>query len=187
MSRRRTPSVRRTSSARRASPVRRDTVPVPSPAAPSKPRRWVPWFLTAAAYVGFVMSLYLTFVHYRGYVSPCYVVHGCETVQTSRYSVVLGVPVALLGTIFFGVMFYLGIGVLTRYRVTLVRAFKVLAFVGALAMIPLLLLQAIVLRAFCSYCVATEVVMLSIWIVSFLLASPAQRRDAQAAAAPAGR
>lgn len=181
MSRRRASSVRRTS----AAPPK--PTPAPSQPSPSKPRRWVPWFLTAAAYVGFVISLYLTFVHYRGYVSPCYVVHGCETVQTSRYSVVLGVPVALLGTIFFGVMFYLAIGVLTRYRVTLVRAFKVLAFVGALAMIPLFLLQAIVLRAFCSYCVATEVVMLSIWIVSFLLTSPAQRRDAQAATAPAGR
>ena len=50
--------------------------------------------------------------------------------------------------------------------------YKVLAFVGALAMIPLFLLQAIVLKAFCSYCVATEVIMLSIWIVSFLLTTP---------------
>jgi len=185
MTRRRAKPARRASSAGRASSVRREEAPAPTPSAPSTPRRWVPWFLTAAAYLGFVISLYLTLVHYRGYVSPCYVVHGCETVQTSRYSVVLGVPVALLGTIFFGVMFYLGIGVLTRSRVTLVRAFKVLAFVGALAMIPLFLLQAIVLRAFCSYCVATEVVMLSIWIVSFLLASPVQSGETADAASVA--
>ena len=79
-----------------------------------KQRRWVPWFLAGASYAGFVISLYLTFVHYRGYVSPCFVVHGCEQVQTSRFSVVLGIPVALLGTIFFALMFYLAIGVLTR-------------------------------------------------------------------------
>jgi len=135
-------------------------------------RRWVPWLLAGAAYAGFVISLYLTFVHYRGYVSPCYVVHGCEEVQTSKYSVILGVPLALLGTLFFALMFYLGIALLTGPRVQVVRAYKVLAFAGALAIIPLFLLQAIVLDAFCTYCVATEVVMLLLWVVSFLLASP---------------
>jgi len=144
----------------------------------------VPWFLAAAAYVGFVISLYLTFVHYRGYVSPCYVVHGCEQVQTSKYSVVLGIPVALLGTIFFGLMVYLGIGLLTGSRAALVRAHKVLAFLGALAVIPLFLLQAIVLRAFCTYCVATEIVMLSMWAVSFLLTAPVRDRGPVEAGAP---
>ena len=128
--------------------------------------------------------MYLTLVHYRGYVSPCFVVHGCEQVQTSRYSVVLGIPVALLGTIFFALMFYLAIGVLTRSAsVTLVRVYKVLAFVGALAMIPLFLLQAIVLKAFCTYCVATEIIMLSIWIASFLLAPPGESVEASEVAA----
>ena len=136
------------------------------------PRRWVPWLLAGAAYAGFVISLYLTFAHYRGYVSPCYVVHGCEEVQTSKYSVILGVPLALLGTIFFALMFYLSIGLLTGPRLLVVRAYKVLAFLGALAIIPLFLLQAVVLDAFCTYCVATEVVMLLLWVVSFLLASP---------------
>jgi uncharacterized membrane protein len=136
------------------------------------PRGWVPWVLAGAAYAGFVISLYLTFVHYRGYVSPCYVVHGCEAVQTSKYAVVLGVPLALLGTIFFALMFYLGIGLLTGSRVLVMRAYKVLAFAGALAIIPLFLLQAIVLKAFCTYCVATEAIMLLLWVLSFLLAAP---------------
>lgn len=48
----------------------------------------------------------------------------------------------------------------------LVRAYKVLAFADALAIIPLFLLQAIVLRAFCTYCLATETIMLSMWVVS---------------------
>ena len=136
-------------------------------------RRWVPWLLTALAFAGFVISLYLTFVHYRGYVSPCYVVHGCETVQTSRYSVVLGVPLALLGTVFFGLMFYLGIALLTVRRSTVVTVFRLLAFVGAIAIIPLFLLQAIVLKAFCTYCVATEAVMLALWLLAFLLPAAA--------------
>ena len=142
----------------------------PERAAP-RPRRWLPWTLAALAYAGFVLSAYLTIVHYRGYVSPCYVVQGCETVQTSTYSVILGVPVALAGAVYFGLLFYLSVGLLRGSAQWLVSAFKVLAFLGALAIIPLFLLQAIVLKAFCSYCVATEVLMLAIWILSFLLAA----------------
>jgi len=63
----------------------------------TRSRRWVPWTIAAMSYAGFVVAAYLTIVHYRGYVSPCYVVHGCEEVQTSKYSVILGVPVALAG------------------------------------------------------------------------------------------
>jgi uncharacterized membrane protein len=137
-----------------------------------KRRRWVPWFLVTAAYAGFVISLYLTFVHYRGYVSPCYVVKGCETVQTSRFSEILGVPVALLGVVYFAAIFYLGIALLSNRAVALIRAYKVVAYLGALAVIPLFLLQAIALKAFCSYCVATEALMLSLWIVSFWLSAP---------------
>ncbi len=151
----------------------------------SREHRWVPWTLAALAYAGFVVSTYLTIVHYRGYVSPCYVVQGCETVQTSKYSVVLGVPVALVGAVFFGLVFYLAVGLLRSRRLQLVRAFKVLAFLGALAIIPLFLLQAIVLKAFCSYCLATEVIMLAIWILSFLLAAPERSGEPAEAGAAA--
>jgi uncharacterized membrane protein len=138
----------------------------------------VPWTLVGAAYAGFVLSLYLTLTHYRGYVSPCYVMSGCEEVQTSEYSVILGAPLALLGALFFGLMFYLGIALLTGSRLRVVQAYKVLAFAGALAMIPLFLLQAIVLDAFCTYCVATEALMLMLWVLSFLLRTPGRSRPA---------
>jgi uncharacterized membrane protein len=155
--------------------------------APGHARRWVPWTLAALAYVGFVVSAYLTIVHYRGYVSPCYVVSGCETVQTSKYSVILGVPVALTGAIYFGLLFYLAVGLLRSRSVWVVRAFKVLAFLGALAIIPLFLLQAIVLKAFCSYCLATEVLMLALWILSFLLqTAPDQSGEPLEAGASSG-
>ena len=148
-----------------------------------RPRRWLPWTLAALAYAGFVVSAYLTIVHFRGYVSPCYVVQGCETVQTSKYSVVLGVPVALAGAVYFGLLFYFTVGLLRSSALWLVRAFKVLSFLGALAVIPLFLLQAIVLKAFCSYCLATEVLMLAIWVLGFLLAAPGERPGAERRAA----
>jgi uncharacterized membrane protein len=144
-------------------------------------RRWVPWTLAVLSYAGLVVSAYLTIVHYRGYVSPCYVVQGCETVLTSRYSVVLGVPVALAGAVFFGLLFYLAVGLLRGSADRLTPAFKVLALLGALAVIPLVLLQAVVLRAYCSHCLLTEALMVSIWVVSFLLARPGRSGDPRGA------
>jgi uncharacterized membrane protein len=148
-------------------------------------RRWVPWTLAVLSYAGLVVSAYLTIVHYRGYVSPCYIVRGCEAVLTSRYSVVLGVPVALAGAVFFGLLFYLAVGLLRGSAGWLMRTFKALALIGALAMIPLFLLQAIVLKAFCSYCLLTETLVVSIWVVSFLLARPGRSDDAVEAGASA--
>ncbi len=147
--------------------------------------RLLPLLLTAGSLAGFVISLYLTLVHYRGYVSPCYVVQGCETVQTSRFSTIGGVPVALFGTVFFTTMFYLAVGLLTRPGTRLTRVFKGLSFAGALSAIPLFLLQAIALRAYCSYCVATEVLLVLLWVGGLMLKTPASRADAAEKIAPA--
>ena len=42
---------------------------------------------------------YLTYVHYAGLRPICGISHGCETVQTSSYASLVGIPVALLGLI----------------------------------------------------------------------------------------
>jgi uncharacterized membrane protein len=105
-------------------------------------------------------------------VSPCFVVQGCEAVQTSKYSVILGVPVALAGAVYFGLLVYVAVGLLRGAGVWLVRAAKALASLGALAVIPLVLVQAVVLRAFCSYCLLAEALMLAVWIVSFFQETP---------------
>ncbi|MGO9794272.1 MAG: vitamin K epoxide reductase family protein [Solirubrobacteraceae bacterium] len=54
--------------------------------------------------VGVGIAGYLTVVHYAGLHPVCEISHGCETVQTSRYASLLGIPVALLGLISYLVM-----------------------------------------------------------------------------------
>ena len=51
----------------------------------------------ALAIVGLGIAGYLTYVHYAGVESVCAIAHGCEKVQTSQWSKLLGVPVALIG------------------------------------------------------------------------------------------
>jgi uncharacterized membrane protein len=127
--------------------------------------------LIALSMGGFLISLYLTLAHFRNIVPPCYVTSGCESVITSRFSVIAGVPLALIGTVFFVITFYMGIALLVGFRPRLARAYEVLVYAGLLAAICLFLLQAVVLRAFCSYCIATEIIILLMWAGSFALTS----------------
>jgi uncharacterized membrane protein len=128
---------------------------------------WVRGALVVLALLGFLSALYLTLVHYRGGIPRCFVVKGCDIVQTSKYSAILGVPIALFGAVYFTIMFYLGIGLMARPTRKLVLSYKLLSYAGALAAIPLFLLQAAVLRAFCTYCLVTEVVLFLMWVGSF--------------------
>jgi uncharacterized membrane protein len=130
--------------------------------------------LVVLALAGFLISFYLALSHYRHLIPPCYVTSGCESVVTSRFSTILGVPLSLIGAVFFAVMFYLGIGLIAAPRRVVVRAYELLAFAGILAAVALFLLQAVVLRAYCTYCLATEVIALLIWVGSLAVASPAK-------------
>jgi uncharacterized membrane protein len=53
----------------------------------------------AVALAGLGIATYLTVVHYAGGEPVCAVAHGCAIVQTSDYSELAGVPVALLGVL----------------------------------------------------------------------------------------
>ena len=54
---------------------------------------------TGLGVAGVGIAGYLTYVHYAGLHPICGISHGCETVQTSVYSNLFGIPVALLGLI----------------------------------------------------------------------------------------
>jgi uncharacterized membrane protein len=56
------------------------------------------------AVLGLGIAGYLTYVHYSGATPVCEISHGCEKVQTSEWSKLAGVPVALLGLLFFVAM-----------------------------------------------------------------------------------
>ena len=135
-------------------------------------QRVVPAALVLLALAGFLISFYLTLTHYRHLIPPCYVTSGCESVVTSRYATILGIPLSLIGTVFFAVMFYLGVALVTGRRGLAVRAYDLLAFAGILAAAVLFLLQAVVLKAYCTYCLGTEVIALLIWAGSLVVASP---------------
>ncbi len=103
-------------------------------------------------FLGFLDATYLTVEHFQGTIPPCSVVQGCERVLTSPYATAAGIPVALLGA-----LYYLGIvvGALFYFDTAREKILEHLAWftsAGLLASLWFLFLQAFILHSFCQYC-----------------------------------
>jgi uncharacterized membrane protein len=109
-------------------------------------------FLLVVALIGFADAAYLTVEHYRGVIPPCTVVSGCESVLTSSYSEVFGVPVALGGTVYYLIVL-VGLFAYIDSRNTRILKWTFLFTVfGLLATLWFTYLQAFILETFCQYC-----------------------------------
>lgn len=113
---------------------------------------------------GFFDSAYLTIVHYKHIIPPCTIAKGCETVLTSQFSTIFGIPVALIGSLYFLFLIFL---ILNNQSFNLFRYFKLFAFLGVLASLYFFYTQAFILHAFCQYCLLSEAIILAIFILSF--------------------
>jgi uncharacterized membrane protein len=127
--------------------------------------------MTAAALslIGFFVALYLS-LWKLGLMGPLVCsTGGCETVQLSQYSVLLGIPVAMYGLAGFALLFLVSIaGLQGRWMerkgpsVLLV----VLSSIGVVFAAYLTYLEAAVIHAWCQWCIVCAVTIATIFIVS---------------------
>ena len=121
--------------------------------------------LALIAVAGLLISAYLTWTHLTGAAPACVGGSGgCETVQTSRYSEILGVPVAALGLFAYGTM--LVCAFFRGERAAILGVF--VALVGALLSAYLTYLELFVLRAICQWCVASAVLVAAYLVLGAL-------------------
>ena len=95
----------------------------------------------------------------------------CETVNLSRWSIFLGAPVAAWGVGFYVVMFGLSVASLQDRYANSIGMSKALALVsgGGLAFSAwLTYLELFVIHAICQWCVASALIVTTIFIVSIL-------------------
>ena len=128
----------------------------------------LPLAAALVALVGVGDSVYLTVSHLNAVPVPCSIVSGCETVLTSPYAEIAGVPLAAIGGVAYFVAFSLA--VLAAYGNRAAWMLFGIQVIGmALFTTWLLYLQAFVIQAFCQFCLLSAVTtftMLIIFIVS---------------------
>jgi uncharacterized membrane protein len=129
-----------------------------SKAAPRGGQRALRVGLGALAVVGLLISAYLTWVHYAGVAPVCVGGSGgCETVQTSSYATIFGVPVAVIGLVG-----YTGLLLSASLRGELgVYLGFLVALVGTLFSAYLTYLELFVIHAVCEWCVASAALMVA--------------------------
>lgn len=117
------------------------------------------------AVVGLALSAYLSYVHYNLDALVCGT-GGCELVQTSKYSEMFGIPIALFGVAMF--VFVIA-GIILRERrpetADLVStAILAILLTALLYWIYLTYLEINVIHAICQWCVASSMVTLMLFI-----------------------
>jgi uncharacterized membrane protein len=117
------------------------------------------------AVIGLGVASYLTYVHYSGIKPACSLGGSCEKVQTSAYSHLAGVPVALLGLI--GYVSILALLLAPESELTRFATVAV-ATVGFGFSAYLTYREVFSIHAICEWCVSSAVIMtllviLAVW------------------------
>lgn len=121
-------------------------------------REALPWIaLAVLALPGLGVASYLTYSHYADQATVCAGIGQCELVQTSKYSEIAGVPVALMGLLYFVAVASLAVARLLRLALALDWATPVafsLALGGTAFVAYLTAIELFVLNAICPWCVS---------------------------------
>ena len=119
--------------------------------------------VAALALAGAAVAGYLTWVRYSGATIAC-TTGGCETVQSSSYSEIVGVPVALLG-----LLGYLAIAASALRETELFRvAGAAVALAAAGFGAYLLVVQIAVIGAVCDWCLTSDAIAAALAVVTVL-------------------
>lgn len=127
------------------------------------------WIARLLALLGFLDATYLTATHYSGAALACGPGGGCELVTTSAYSMVGGVPIAVIGAAYYVVVNAIVWGAPTLW--TRRKALGLLVITGAAVVISggLVYLQAAVIHAWCRYCLVSAGVSTALLATAIVL------------------
>ena len=130
-------------------------------------------WLAVLAMAGLFIAAYLTLYHY-GYIGSLVCAgdtHGCETVQTSKYARLMGIPVAGWGVGYYLSVLALSIvGLQDRFAESRGFATLMLALTGWGAVFSswLTYLEAGPIGAWCQWCIGSAVVAALLFVVALL-------------------
>lgn len=130
--------------------------------------RWQPVATLLLSIFGLGVSVYLTITHFDKVALVC-ASNGtinCEKVTTSPQSVIFGIPVAMLGLVFFVPMILLCLPAAWRSsdrRIHLARL--VLSIAGVGMIVYLIIAELFIIKAICLWCSSVHIATLALFII----------------------
>jgi len=130
-------------------------------------KRFAIWFLVIG-FIGFVDAVYLTTNHFLGIELNCGILKGCEQVTTSVYASVWGIPVALLGLIYYLFIILSSILYLDIKKELVLRFISRVTILGLIASLWFLFAQIFLIHALCTYCLISLITSSILFIIGVL-------------------
>lgn len=124
----------------------------------------------ALSIIGLFVSIYMTVYKITSNEAMCVGSKDCSVVNASRYSEVNGIPVAVIGMA--GYAAILGVLFLERkpgfFQQNGTLIFFALSVTGFLFTIYLVFLEVALIKAYCPFCITSQVAMTLIFIISVI-------------------
>ena len=131
------------------------------------------WFyrtMIVLAVIGLLVATYMTIYKWTNNDAMCLGSGDCSTVNASRYADVNGIPVALIGVLGYaaslGMLLFENRADFLRQNSTLLTFG--LALTGFLFTVWLIYAEIFLIKAFCPFCVTSQVAMTIIFILSII-------------------
>ena len=130
--------------------------------------RWYPFTILGVSIVGFFDAAYLTIQHYTQFTLPCTITHGCDLVTKSEYSQIMGVPVALLGALYYLAIFLAVYIIIETKKTEYLRFIAIATTFGFLFSTWFVYLQLFVINAICQYCMLSAITSTTMFVASIV-------------------
>jgi uncharacterized membrane protein len=134
-----------------------------------KSSNWVGYVFALLGITGFFDSGYLAIKHYSGDSIACSIFKGCDIVTTSVYSEIWGIPVALIGVVYYLTILILSIIFLDTDKIKYLFLASRLTVVGFIASAVFVYLQLFVIKALCLYCLISATTSSILFVLGILL------------------
>lgn len=126
--------------------------------------------MVGLAILGFADSAFLLAERLSGKPIPCVLgFTGCDEVSRSPYSVLLGIPLSLYGTIFYLLVALLGVLYLDLRKQFIAKLLAGSAGIGFLLSLYFLYVQGFLIGTFCVWCIGSAIIATMIFFLSIAL------------------
>ncbi len=118
--------------------------------------------------IGIFDTAYLTIKRFTHDNINCSIFEGCDFVTTSEYSTIFGMPVAVLGIIFYVAVLVLSVLYLRSKNKKFLMSLLGLSGVGFLMSMWFVYTQLFILESICSYCMLSAILSTTIFILTLI-------------------
>jgi uncharacterized membrane protein len=131
--------------------------------------KWLMYSFVGVSFLGLLDATYLTVEHFTGEGLGCFIFSGCDIVTSSEWSVIMGIPLALMGAIFYFGMLILSLLYIDTKKTFLLYLLPLGGLTGFIVSCLLVYLQLFVIEAICTYCMISATTSTVLFILGIIL------------------